>query len=94
MEATITTDIQEQVDAITAKRLEWIGKKADDLLGSEQKREMLINLIEDFNQMIGCLKQIEKEARRGVKCTSVKELKASLVSIVRTYEPDYELSEE
>ena len=90
---TLTADITDQVKSIEDKKKNWLEQKADTLLASENKKELIINLIEDFNMAYGGCKQIEKLAKEGINRKTSTGLRSSLVEIVRYFDPEYQVSD-
>ena len=90
---TVTSDITEQVRSAEERKKVWLSDKADILLASDNKKELIINLIEDFNSAIGVAKQIEKVSREGLKHKTTVALRSSLLQIVRYFEPDFQVQE-
>lgn len=86
----ITADITEQVKSIEDKKKDWLSEKADTLLASENKKELVINLIEDFNMAYGGCKQIERVAKEGVSRKTSSGLRSALVEIIQYFDPEYQ----
>lgn len=87
---SLQVDITEQVKQIQDKKKQWLDDKAELLLASDNKKELIINLIEDFNNAyLGC-KQIEALAKEGSKRKTTSGLRSSLVEIVRYFDADYQ----
>lgn len=89
----LVADITDQVKSIDEKKQKWLSDKADLLLSSDNKKELIINLIEDFNMAYGGCKQIEKLAKEGVKRKTSTGLRSSLLEIVHYFDPQYQVSD-
>ena len=87
----VTADVTEQVREIENKKKKWLSDKADVLLSSDNKKELVIGLIEDFNNVYGACKQIEKMAVSGIKGTTFTQLQDSLLQIVRYFDSEFQI---
>ena len=87
---TLTTDISQQISEQEKNRNIWLSEKADFLLASDNKKELIIDLITDFNKILGATKQIDKICREGVKRYTSSGLRSSLVEVIRLFDPDFE----
>ena len=90
----LVADISDQVKSLDEKKKQWLSDKADILLSSENKKELVIGLIEDFNNVYGACKQIEKLAKEGVKRKTSTGLRSSLVEIVQFFDQDYQYKDQ
>ena len=90
---TITSDVTEQVQSVQERKQKWLSDKADILLASDNKKDLIINLIEGFNSAIGVAKEIEKLAREAVKLKTSSGLRSGLVQIVRYFDADFSLQD-
>ena len=75
---TITLNVEDQVKRNEERRLEWYNDKADILLASDNKKELVVGLISDFNNILGCTKEIERLARLGLTDKTNPNLKMKL----------------
>lgn len=90
---TITLDITSQVAEQEKRRNQWLSDKADILLASDNRKELVIGLIEDFNKMINATKFLEKIARTGVSRKTSSGLRSSLVEIIQFFDAQYQYKE-
>lgn len=78
---TLTTtplSVEEQIKKNEERRQGWYNDKADILLASDNKKELIVGLISDFNNILGCTKEIEKIARDALADKSNANLKMKL----------------
>ena len=87
---TLTADISEQVNDLEAKRQLWLQDKADILLASDNKKELVVSLIEDFNRVLNGSKQIVKIAKDSVNRQTLSGLRSALVEILQLFDPEYQ----
>tara|TARA_R110000822_G_C15170764_1_gene479244 strand:- start:319 stop:624 length:306 start_codon:yes stop_codon:yes gene_type:complete len=85
----ITSNITEQVANLEAKKLAWLEDKAEVLLNSENKKELVVGLIADFNNILNNSKMIEKIAKDGSKKDTIIELRSVLVEIANLFDPEW-----
>ena len=91
----ITSDITEQVNNLEAKKLAWLEQKAEVLLNSENKKELVVGLIADFNNILNNSRMIEKIAKDGAARKTSSGLRSVLVEIANLFDEGwkYEASE-
>ena len=82
---TLTTDVTEQVKSVEEKKREWIADKADILLNSDNKKDLVIGLIEDFNNILGCVKEIERIVRDSLDKNDKLKFKLALRQILQMF---------
>ena len=70
--------VEEQIKRNEERRLEWYSDKAELLLASDNKKELVVGLISDFNNILGCTKEIETIARDALADKSNPNLKMKL----------------
>jgi predicted DNA-binding protein YlxM (UPF0122 family) len=70
--------VEDQIKRNEERRLEWYNDKAELLLASDNKKELVVNLISDFNNILGCTKEIERLARLGLADKTNPNLKMKL----------------
>jgi len=87
---TLETNVAEQMKAQEEKRKLWLSDKADFLLASDNKKELVVDLITDFNKILGATKQIDKICREGVKQHSLMGLRSALVEVIQLFDADYQ----
>ena len=84
-----TIDITPQIAPVEETKKKWLSDKADLILASDDKKELIINLIEDFNMAYQGCKQIEKIAKEGSTRKTSSGLRSSLVEVARFFDPSY-----
>ena len=82
---TVTADITEQVSSIEDRKRLWISDKADILLQSENKKDLVIGLIEDFNNILGCVKEIEGICKEAVEKDDKLNFKLAVRQILQMF---------
>ena len=87
---TLTADVSDQVNDLEAKRQLWLQDKADILLASDNKKELVVSLIEDFNRVLNGSKQIVKIAKDSVNRQTLSGLRSALVEILQLFDPEYQ----
>jgi hypothetical protein len=93
---TLTTtplSVEEQIKKNEERRLEWYNDKAEHLLSCSNKKELVVGLISDFNNILGCTKEIERLARLGLadKTNPNLKMKLALRNILKLFpEPEAE----
>jgi len=70
--------VEEQIKRNEERRLQWYSDKAELLLASDNKKELVVGLISDFNNILGCTKEIETIARDALADKSNPNLKMKL----------------
>ena len=78
---TLTTtplSVEDQIKKNEERRLQWYNDKAELLLASDNKKELIVGLISDFNNILGCTKEIEEIARKALADKSNPNLKMKL----------------
>jgi hypothetical protein len=70
--------VEEQIKRNEERRQAWFIDKAELLLASDNKKELVVGLISDFNNILGCTKEIEKIARDALADKSNPNLKMKL----------------
>jgi hypothetical protein len=82
---TFTTDVTEQVKSVEERKRIWIADKADILLNSDNKKDLVIGLIEDFNNILGCVKEIERIVRDSLDKNDKLKFKLALRQILQMF---------
>ena len=82
---TITADVTDQIASVDDKKRMWIADKADLLLESENKKELVIGLITDFNNILGCVKEIERIVKEALDKDSHLKFKVALRQISQMF---------
>jgi hypothetical protein len=89
--------VEEQIKRNEERRTQWYNDKADILLASDNKKELVVGLIEDFNNILGCTKEIERLARLALKEDTSLKFKLALRNILKLFpepkKPEVEESE-
>ena len=70
--------VEEQIKRNEERRQAWYADKAELLLASDNKKELVVGLISDFNNILGCTKEIERLARLGLADKTNPNLKMKL----------------
>ena len=70
--------VEDQIKRNEERRQEWYNDKAELLLASDNKKELVVGLIEDFNNILGCTKEIERLARDALADKTNPNLKMKL----------------
>ena len=70
--------VEDQIKKNEERRQQWYADKAELLLASDNRKELVVGLISDFNNILGCTKEIEKIARDALADKSNANLKMKL----------------
>jgi nitric oxide reductase large subunit len=83
--------VEEQIKRNEERRQAWYADKAELLLASDNKKELVVGLISDFNNILGCTKEIETIARDALadKTNPNLKMKLGLRQILKMF-PDKE----
>jgi hypothetical protein len=82
---TLTTDVTEQIKSIEDRKRVWFAEKADILLNSDNKKDLVIGLIEDFNNILGCVKEIERIVKDSLDKNDKLKFKLALRQILQMF---------
>lgn len=70
--------VEDQIKKNEERRQQWYQDKADILLASDNKKELIVGLITDFNNILGCTKEIERLVKDALADKSNSSLKMKL----------------
>jgi len=82
---TATIDVTEQVKSVEERKKQWIADKADILLASDNKKELVIGLIDDFNGILSCVKEIERICREAIEKDDKLKFKLAVRQILQMF---------
>ena len=86
--------VEEQIKRNEERRTQWYSDKAEFLLSCSNKKELIVGLISDFNNILGCTKEIEQIVRQALKDAKPAKMKLALRSLARMFPARAEQSQE